>query len=259
MEHFTELFNEEIVELNQLPYQPKAFWGVSAGEDFRAPIYFNSSNCRLEKPDLFIYNCIGNEAQKFKNTRLLLLDFFKFDKSPIKLKLDIRRLTLKSHLNLGIISNRIDEEQLQYNEIAVYYIQLEDSVSRNVISHLLYFVAENIEFFEKIILQNYFRTLYFSVYNEGMGYGHCQKSIIEYIYKDNYPNCFADNGFKPEYLFLDGSPRKTEIIEPLNNSNNVVCFNQIENFNYPPRVAEPSIEPLKYKFDDFLFKAFYNI
>jgi hypothetical protein len=63
-----QLFKNRIPELEILPTRPKALWYVSAGVDFRAPVFLTQHHIDLEfkhhrrefiKPEIFVFNAMG--------------------------------------------------------------------------------------------------------------------------------------------------------------------------------------------------------
>jgi hypothetical protein len=63
------------MNLNTLPIIQKSFWYLSAGDDFRGPVFFSQHHLEqggrhhgkiFSKPDVFMYNCLGNEIKELR-------------------------------------------------------------------------------------------------------------------------------------------------------------------------------------------------
>lgn len=214
-----QLFTQSILELEYLPSQPRIYWYPSAGIDFRGPVAF--TNFRIQhqkihhgrdyvKPDLYIYNCLGPEVIDLRNKleQGVEVELFNDNITRVIAK-NFRLLEVRDDINFEINPEFIDVEVLNLDECQTniaFYFELEVSgESYNEIQKLLYFQAENIDFFEKIILTNIFETLYLCTTREGLSWGGCHKSIIEHIYKDNHPHFFSTQGFKPKFNILSNN------------------------------------------------------
>src|SRR5690625_7944346 len=69
------IFGERVQELEVLSERPKVFWYVSAGKDFRGPVFLTQHHIQhlrkhhgreLVKPELFVYTCLGYGGEKLK-------------------------------------------------------------------------------------------------------------------------------------------------------------------------------------------------
>lgn len=199
------------------PDKPNVFWYVSAGIDFRGCVYLsdyiinkkksygvcdrkdmsldnpvlNCSNREYEKPDFFVFNCIGYEIDYIKN-------HYKEKDSPIEVFSD-KKIEINVVEFYPLKSN---EEKLSFGAKAcLLKIEMNCLIEEHKeYAYVLYFEEENINFFNKVILKNYFNVLYLCATREGCGCGGCRKSIIDYIYKDNSPSYFYEKNFRPKYI-----------------------------------------------------------
>ncbi len=214
-----QLFTQSIPELESLPSQPRIYWYPSAGIDFRGPVAF--TNFRIQnqkihhgrdyvKPDLFIFNCLGPEVIDLRNKleQGVEVELFNDNISRIVAK-NYRVLEVRNEISFEINPSFIDIEILNLDEyqtnIAFYFEFEVFSESYCETQKILYFKAENIDFFEKIILTNIFETSYLCNTREGLSWGGCNKSIIEHIYNDNHPHFFTTQGFKPTFNILSNN------------------------------------------------------
>ena len=217
-----DIFSERVQELEDLPEKPNIFWYVSAGDDFRGPVflsdhYINYMNTKhgkqFSRPDLFVFNCLGHETDNL-HTRLRRHD------NP-RLFSDRRiRVTAKNFQMLTI--KRSIQETLQVNPEYMYFCEEYVARRRTIafffevdivgVSYagihyedtqkILYFAHENIDFFNNIILKNFFNVEYLCATREGCGMGGCRKSIVEHIYKDGDPLFYSERGFRPAFNVL---------------------------------------------------------
>lgn len=218
-----QLFSKKIAELECLPEKPKIFWYPSAGQDFRGPVAFTSFHINHElkhhgreypKPDLYVYNSLGEELLELKNKLSIDGDEILFqDHSTSIIAKNFNTLELNVMTELEISYEYIDTENLNLNEFnlnKVFYFELEICGENYAeIKKVLYFQAENNDFFQKIILNNFFKTDYLCATQEGLAWGRCYKSIIECIFNENQFEIFNELGFKPIYFILSVDFTKT--------------------------------------------------
>lgn len=226
-----KLFVNRVAELDELPVKPKVFWYVSAGDDFRGPVFLTQYHIDhevrhhgrdLEKPDLFVYNCLGPEVQdlKIKLSSGRRVELFNDEGTSIVAK-NYKILDLNEDIDFYVNPDYIEVGHIRdtTNQKKAFYFELE-IINRNYTEtqKILYFEAENIDFFNKIIRSDFFETSYLCATREGMGFGNCKKSIIDYIYKDAQPSFYIENGFRPKYniLFYDftNSLFQEEVAQP---------------------------------------------
>jgi hypothetical protein len=210
-----KIFVEDCTKLAELPSKPKIFWYVSAGHDFRGPVFLTQNHIdfeekhygkKLQKPDLFVYNCMGQEVQELKDKLSEGGRVELFNDLGTKIVGDnFEILKLNNSINFQVDPLFIDVENVQKysSHREAFYFELE-IINRNYREKqkVLYFEAENIDFFDKIILADFFETLYLCATKEGCGFGNCKKSIIDFIYNDSTSLFYSDFGFKPTYNIL---------------------------------------------------------
>lgn len=226
-----KLFVKRVAKLEELPAKPKVFWYVSAGDDFRGPVFLTQYHIDhearhhgrdLEKPDLFVYNCLGQEVEDLKSklSSRSRVELFNDGGTRIVAK-NYQVLDLNEDVNFQVNPDYIEVGHVldTTKQKTAFYFEL-DIINRNYIEtqKILYFEAENIDFFKKIILSDFFETRYLCATREGMAYGNCKKSIIDYIYRDAQPSFYTENGFRPKYniLFYDftNSLFQEEVAQP---------------------------------------------
>jgi len=204
-----KLFTERITELENLSNCPSIFWYVSAGKDFRGPNFLTEHNInRLSKhhgknfikPELFVYNCLGNYVEDLKN-ELSNGDgvvLFSDDITTIKGS-NFRVLSTVGSINLepDLKNNRISCTPPIKGEEAFYFELTITGSDYSETQKILYFEAENIDFFHKIILKNIFNVIYLCATQTGS-----VKTIIEHIYYDEYPDFFISQGFRPVFNII---------------------------------------------------------
>ena len=203
---------------HNVPDNAKTFYYVSAGNDFRANVFLtdfniNRLNENLIKPELYVYSCIGPETDKLLE-KLLKGECIVYDDT--KTSIEVTHFEILSFVD-EIKSNLvINEDFVRYkpkNPIDAFYFEIVvkgsqlnkktqsiDSYSET--QKILYIQHENIDAFQKVILQSNLEIVYLSALREGCGFGGCKKSIIDFIYKDNSPGLFTDKSFKPKYTLL---------------------------------------------------------
>jgi len=207
------LFKQEHEVINQLPEKPKVFWYVSAGDDFRPPVFLTDTkidyfrkneNRQLPKPDLFVYNCIGHETKKlFENLsssdKPVLFD----DRGTRITGRNFQHLTLKEEIQQSALNkNNIQSYTVDhFDKIGAFYFEvvLEDR-DKIETQKILYFEYENFHFFQDVILKSAFDVNYLCATREGIGFGGGKKSIIELIYKEGFPDFYYDQGFRPKFV-----------------------------------------------------------
>lgn len=210
------MFNEKLPELEVLPKKPTVFWYPSAGSDFRGPVTFTSYKISHElkhhsrvysKPDIFIYNSLGEEVLELKEKFLEGGNVVLFqDYSTTVTAKNFKTINLNTNFNFEINTEFIDIENLPINGFhlnEVFYFELEIcGEDYNETQKILYFQSENIDFYKKVILKNIFNTQYLCATKEGLAWGRCYKSIIEYVFAENQYENFIELGFKPKYFIL---------------------------------------------------------
>ena len=205
----TRLFTQKVPGLEDLPEKPLVFWYVSAGKDFRGPVFLTQQHINklskyngkdFSKPDLFVYNCLGPEVGELK--RLIENDQVLWEDQSTSVKAThYQELRLNGEFNLEVDPGYIEVNKNQIPEglERAFYVELEiKGEGYSEAQKVLYFEHENIDFFQKVILTDNFDVKYLCATREGCGMGGCLKSIIEFIYKDN-PHVILE-GFKPKFV-----------------------------------------------------------
>src|SRR5690625_150814 len=244
------IFGERVQELEVLSERPKVFWYVSAGKDFRGPVFLTQHHIQhlrkhhgreLVKPELFVYTCLGYGGEKLKEKlsqgdgiSLYSDAFIEVNGSNFKIiKMgDSFRPKPKEDFEMEIEHSTDREFNPDHIDIPVFeiidrgldvfYFELEikgkDYTERQKV---VYFEYENIDFFRKVILHEFFDVVYLCATREGIGYGGgCRKSIIDYIYIDRGPNFYIDKGFKTEFTILSNNGIK-DFENGVKNSNRI--------------------------------------
>lgn len=232
-----QLFTERVPELEALPSQPRVYWYPSAGKDFRGCVAFTDYRIQHEKkhhgrkyskPNLYVYNCLGAEVLELKE-KLSQGDVVLWnDQSTRIMGKNYRSLQLRNDVNFEINPDYIDTENMSLNDFETdraFYFELEISgLNYSETQKILYFEAENIDFFNQIILTNIFQTKYLCATREGLAWGNCKKSIIDYIYLENEPHFFTDHGFMPSFNILFNDYTKEMFVEAVRDSFSVVPY-----------------------------------
>jgi len=232
-----QLFTHRIPELEKLPLKPEIFFYPSAGIDFRGCVAFTDHRIRHEqkhhgrkftKPDLYVYNCLGSEVLELKE-KLSQGDVELWnDRSTRIIARNYHTLELRPDINFEINPDYIDAENLNLNDFEsdrVFYFELLIlGENYSEIQRVLYFEAENVDFFNQIILTNIFQTKYLCTTREGLAWGNCKKSIIDYIYLENEPHFFTNHGFMPSFNILFNDYTKEMFVDAVRDSFSVVPY-----------------------------------
>ena len=208
----SKLFKNQVTELETLSNKPTVFWYVSAGDEFRGPVFLTQHHIdhlsryngrEFIKPDLFVYNCLGEEVKDLRK---------KLSQGRVDLSVDdITKIEGVNYQSLSIrddLGFHIDQEYINLapdsGSEAFYFELIITGEEYTETQRVLYFEHENIDFFNKIILKNYFNVKYLCATTEGIYGGRCMISIAQHIYKDTQPLFFTDIGFKPNYFIGAG-------------------------------------------------------
>lgn len=202
---------------SSLPLKPQTYWYVSAGTDFRGPVYLSDYNIdrqmknhkrKLKKPDLYLFNCLGGEVKKLeeelkksKDDLILFEDDFTIIKAIQYIPTKIDRDRINYHISSECIERNHVQDPLRYQENDAFLLTIKiKSLSDNFEEEakIIYLQMENINCFEEVILQNSFIIQYLCATREGMAWGNCKQSIITKIY--NSENHYENRGFDPDYV-----------------------------------------------------------
>ncbi|NOU60585.1 hypothetical protein [Marinifilum caeruleilacunae] len=212
-----------------LAEHPKTFWYVSAGTDFRGPVYLTDFHInhqlkyhreKLEKPELYLFNCLGSEVKqlerklkrKNKTEFILFEDEFTRIKAIdyIPVKIDRERLNY-SISDEFIVSDHV-QDPLTYQENDAFLLNIEiESLSENFkeTTKIIYLQMENINCLQNVILnEKAVDVQYLCATREGNGFGNCKRSIIKEIYE--HEDHYQSQGFDPDYVITF-----TDFTEPL--------------------------------------------
>tara|TARA_R110002072_G_scaffold287464_6_gene453187 strand:+ start:3728 stop:4513 length:786 start_codon:yes stop_codon:yes gene_type:complete len=240
----SQLFTARIPELESLPAQPCVYWYPSAGIDFRGPVAFTYFRIQHEKkyhgrnyrkPDLFILNCLGSEVTDLRRKleQEIEVNLFNDHNTIIKAK-NYQSLEIRDDIIFETNPEYIDFEVLENAENqtnTALYFEIEVAGENYLeVQKILYFQVENIEFFKKVILVNIFEILYLCSTREGLAWGFCKKSIIEYIYSDNHPYFFYEHVFRPTFIIISRNYTKQIFEDAVENTDSLSVKSNYGNF-----------------------------
>lgn len=174
-------------------------WYPSAGLDFRDVYELSNPIYNQEIPDLFIHTDYkpdwSLENPVFETFNLGPINN-EFDNNFDFIIDDVFELELTELIRYSVNANYVDFPNDAPLEPKVFLLNVTVSYSGNIISKpVLYFVFENINFLEEILLKQKIKISHFVKVREGCGFGGSRKSIsIVYAF-------IAKLGVK--YLFID--------------------------------------------------------
>ena len=126
----------------------KILWYLSAGRDFRDLLYVHSDYMELDSyPDLFIHTDFWNYYLEKRNGNILFED----EKTRISIEKEIELQfndNFKYFIKPGIPAIRVDSPDIRFMRLKIESDEL-GTYNRN----LLYFIVENNNFFEEIVLK----------------------------------------------------------------------------------------------------------
>lgn len=155
---------------------------------------------------MFVYNCLGDVVRelKMKLSKGDGVELYNDDITRITGN-NFKVLSVNDTINFEVNPDYIEvgHVQLPEKEKEAFYFELVIAGENySETQKILYFEHENIDFFNKIILRGFFNTKYLCATREGTGQGNCLKSIIEYIYTEEQPNFYTNQGFKPKFNII---------------------------------------------------------
>lgn len=240
-----DLFSVNICEVFDIPEKPCVFWYPSSGiDDYRANLFLTdyvienqklNHNRILLKPDLFLYNCLyfdeimtnfklsvqkNNILYKDSNTIITATKFVQLALNP-------------NTIVFSVDFNNIDDNaSIPPKGKEAFYFEIEVTINLNSapikeVQKILFFETENIDFFNKVISQDYFQVEYFSASYQGLN---CKKDILNHIYKENI-SIVSNRKFMPKYIVVD----LTENIESIVNECEGIEISIPEFWNFPSR------------------------
>jgi len=261
-----KLFKDPPKEILELPINPKTLWYVSAGKDFRANYFFSNFNLSSElvnnnrkfcKPDLFVYNCLGNEVNELKKSGSTIIqdpgmideiDLFDDYGSIIYLHKYIPLHLDYTVINYGInpeyynVNNCQPSDNLQNSKAFYLEVKLERSNTKNEIQRILYFEQENANFFKEVILRRFFNVVYLKAICEGIAGGCALQSIMQLIYVKGQPLFYTNEGLTPKHIILEKGGTAYKIFQGV--AENSIFFEAIDYGRYTS--SDTIIYELKY-------------
>ncbi len=239
-----QLFTNRIPELEALPTRPQTLWYVSAGVDFRAPVFLTQHHIDLEikhhgreyiKPEIFVFNAMGSEVVELKQKLEVGGEVLLYhDHSTIINAKNYQSLEVRDDISFETNPDYIDLEILNVNEnqtnTALYFEIEVAGENYSEVQKILYFQVENIEFFKKVILTNIFEIVYMCSTREGLSWGLCKKSIVEFIYSDNHPHFFLEYGFAPKFQIISRNYTKQIFEDAVESTNSVSILPDYGNY-----------------------------
>ena len=187
--------------------RPNVFWSVSAGKDFRGLVYLSDSRrdnklsqgIILEKPDLYVFNCLGSEFSEIENSFVNQDPVFEDKKTQIIInkfiKIKQNRHLIPLAINPQYVSiSHTDPMQKGYDG-ALIQVKIQSTVTDySEIKWVLYLENENINILHNIFYRKgFFSIMYLCAAREGLGCGGCRRSILEHITED-YPRMLKQPG-----------------------------------------------------------------
>ena len=223
--NFRNLFKNEHDVLKNLPERPKVFWYLSAEKDFRGPVFLTDHNIlrekthynhNFEKPDLFVYNSIGKSIEtikeKFKADEPIL---FEDEKTKI-IGRNLQELPLADDYEIFINPSRIRyaDKSCYENIDRAYYFEVEIiGETYKEVQRIIYFIHENIDFYEKVMRKNYFQTIYLCATRQGSN-----ACILEHLKRARVFDQYQKQNFKPKYI-IAFTGRLNRVLSPVLSEN----------------------------------------
>jgi len=184
--------SEKLAELKtKIGKNPNLLWYPACGFDYRDIYETTERNMRFHipiynLPDLYIHtDC--HESGVFDGENLVFDRNTKnvgFENNPDILRIEIKskdELKLKNKYKPNIQFNREYGHFFDDNpQLRIYLLEIEITTFRNehITKPVLFFIVENINFFEEILLKYKIQILWIVKVREGLGFGGCGKSII---------------------------------------------------------------------------------
>lgn len=188
------------LKLKELEEQTQSIaWYPSAGLDFRDILELSNSNYTEEKPDLFIhtdYNPDWNIENSIFETFLVGAIRNNYDENYQANIENVYELELTEDINYFVDGRYVDFSNYAPETPKVFLLNVTVSHLETIVSKpVLYFVFENINFLEEVLLKHKISITYFIKVREGFGFGGNRKSIsIVYAFLAK---------LEVKYLFVD--------------------------------------------------------
>lgn len=230
---------------------------VSACTDFRTLVYFTQDHLEhlksingvdLIKPDYFIFTGLDEKVRALREN-------LKNKEKHCVFNDNITKITFENYTELTFIdflkNSQINPNYINTNIVPLCPVNesiafacdaiIEGTNSKKEqyyeVQKVIYFEYENIAIFEKIILENKINVIYFCALREGLAWGNCGKSIVEWLYNDNINNKEIHNFFKPKFLILDTSYHGDQLFEASNIKYDL-GYEKSKYFNFPREVFD---------------------
>ena len=224
------------LKLEELEVKTKNIaWYPSAGLDFRDILELSNTNFTEETPDLFIYTdykpdwSLENRNFETFPTGAIQNDFDNDCKANID---GVFELELTVEVNYFINAKYVDFPNDAPVTPKVFLLDVSVNQGEITITKpVLYFVFENINFLEEILLKYNIKISHFVKVREGCGFGGNKKSIsIVYAFmaKLGIKYLFVDNEEHTDFQLIDKIRRRNRIG---NISSDIQYVNSIENWS----------------------------
>jgi hypothetical protein len=185
---------------------PKILWYPSAGNDYRdilelSEVKIDEKNIRgninivtdygIPAPDLFIHTDYNKNMVELKKGELFN------DHKTVVIAKEIYPLSIHHSVKYEINENFVDSPQDAPQEPEIYLLDLEISSNKlgKIEKPVIYFLFENINFFQEVLLKHGINVAYMVKVREGCGMGGNRKSVTNI-----YPYFSV---VKTEYLIAD--------------------------------------------------------
>lgn len=187
-----KISSEKLAELKtKIGEKPNLLWYPACGSDYRDIYETTRRNMRFyldgfNTPDLYIHTDF-HESGVFDGEDLVYEKNIKnkgFTNHPDILRIKIlskHELKLKDDYKPNIVFNREYAHIFNNNpQLNIYLLEIEITIMGNehITKPVLFFIVENINFFEEILLKYKIQISGIVKVREGLGFGGCGKSII---------------------------------------------------------------------------------
>lgn len=199
--------------INDLGNNPNILWYPSSGNDFRDILEFTNERARLHKmqelPNLHIHT-------DYYTARLNLNEIVYTDTRTIVQIENKFELQLKNNIQYHINPEYVDFPNDAPDKPTIYLLDI--TVNSNTLGEIkkpvLYFLFENINFLDEIILKNKISISHLVKVREGCGFGGNRKSIsLVYAFISN---------LKTKYLLVDSEEHTDfKVIHQLQHKHNI--------------------------------------
>lgn len=203
----------------EMPLVPNVYWYVSAGMDFRGPVYLTDYHINhlkrhhqyeLKKPDLYVFNCLGDEIKELIDNRDIIRNgaytVYADGRTEILVTkyvaLSIDREKVNYQINPQFVEKAhvSDPMKKKNHDAALLRLKIKSlSIGFEEEVKVIYLQMENINCFHEFILKHKaVNVQYLCTIREGLAWGNCKRSMIKEIYNTNHH--YLPQGFNPEYV-----------------------------------------------------------